>query len=156
MKKVLLVILSSLMLVSFSFAASANPELQMSVNTLKNFYDMGLTKSQADNFYDYLADAKVRANTVVAQINQTLRTMESKLLSGNPGAYNGLKAREDRLNAEVKSISEEITNKMSSEYLSVSQFAELQTFADDNNKEIIELVLSDSFLDLLSKYVKAL
>lgn len=156
MKKVLLVVLSSLMLISFTFAAGANPKLQMSVNTLKNFYDMNLTKSQANNLNNYLAEAKVEANTIISNINKTLRTIESKLLSGKPGSYDVLKAKEERLNDELESVSEKITNKMSNEILSANQFAELKAFAEDNNREIIELVLSDSFLDLLSKYIKAL
>lgn len=164
MKKVLLVMMASLMLVSMSFAALgnfentatiANSNLEFKVGALMNFYNMGLTSGQAGNLYNYLVNTRVKIFTINAKINETLKDTESDLLGGDSSGYSSAMTYVQSLNSSLDNIYSEVfatTNKV----LTTDQIETLKEFVDCSDEELAELILSETFVDLLGNYVNAL
>ena len=175
MKKVLLVTMAALMFVSFSFAgtvpfrnneANTTAALQMDINTLATFYEIGLSSSQAEAIYDYLTDARVKLNTINAQKVESLNDMEDYLLDGDFSSYKSLNDVVTNLDSKLEAIRNDVTSK-ASETLKKDQINVIQeSFGTREGKGVEKEVnveqmfsrhiLSHSFISVLGNYIDSL
>lgn len=164
MKKVLLVVMASLMLVSMSFAAlgnfentvpSVNSDLEFKVEAMMNFYNMGLTSGQASNLYNYLVNTRVKIFTINTKINDTLKDTESDLLGGDSSGFTSAMASIESYKASIESMYNDVFA-TANEILTTEQVNALEEFVDCCDEELAELILSETFVDLLGDYVNAL